>query len=189
MKPADVLDFWFGAPGSPEAGKPREFWFRKSSGTDALIRERFGALVESALRGELEAWDRSPRATLALIIVLDQFARNIHRDTPSAFAGDAAALALAQRLVERGDDLALPLVERWFAYMPFEHSEALQDQMEAVRLFEQLAEQGLPGPLPWARAHFDVIRRFGRFPHRNEILGRTSTPEEQEFLSQPGSRF
>jgi uncharacterized protein (DUF924 family) len=189
MEPADVLDFWFGAPGAPGAGKPRDFWFRKSSDTDALIRERFGMLVEAALRGELDDWSQSPRGTLALIIVLDQFTRNIHRDTPRAFSGDAAALAHARRLVERGDDLALPLVERWFAYMPFEHSESLHDQGESVRLFEQLAAQGLESPLPWARAHFDVIRRFGRFPHRNEILGRASTPEELEFLSQPGSGF
>jgi uncharacterized protein (DUF924 family) len=189
METADVLDFWFGTPGSPEAGKPRDFWFRKSSDTDARIRERFGALVESALRGELDDWAQSPRGTLALILVLDQFTRNIHRDTPRAFSGDAAALVLARRLVERGDDLALPLVERWFAYMPFEHSESLPDQVESVRLFEQLAAQGLESPLQWARAHFDVIRRFCRFPHRNGILGRASTPEELEFLSQPGSRF
>lgn len=189
MEQTDILDFWFGAPGSSEAGAPREFWFRKSATTDALIRERFGALLESALRGELDGWAHSPRGTLALIVVLDQFTRNVHRDTPRAFEGDAAALGLARRLVAGGDDLQLPPVERWFAYMPFEHSESLQDQVESVRLFEQLAAQGLSGPLPWARAHFDVIRRFGRFPHRNEILGRASTPEEADFLSQPGSRF
>lgn len=189
MQPADVLDFWFGAPGLRGQGEPRDFWFRKSAVTDALIRERFGALLESALRGELGSWGQSPRGALALIVVLDQFSRNIHRDTPRAFEGDAAALGLARRLVERGDDLALPPVERWFAYMPFEHSESLADQAESVRLFEQLAAQGLAGPLPWAKAHFDVIRRFGRFPHRNEILGRASTPEELDFLSQPGSRF
>lgn len=189
MRPTDVLDFWFGAPGSPGQGAPRDFWFRKSGATDALIRERFGALPDAALRGELDGWTRTPRGMLALIVVLDQFTRNIHRDTPRAFEGDGAALSHARRLVETGGDHSLPLIERWFVYLPFEHSESLADQTESVRLFEQLAAQGLAAPLPWAHSHYEVIRRFGRFPHRNEVLGRASTPEEEEFLRQPGSRF
>jgi uncharacterized protein (DUF924 family) len=189
MKPADILEFWFGAPGSPEHGQSRDLWFKKSDTTDALIRERYGQALESGLRGELDDWASTPRGALALIVVLDQFARNIHRDTPRAFEGDPAALELAAKLVDGGGDRELVPVERWFAYMPFEHSESLLHQYESVRLFEQLAQAGLDSPLAWARQHFDVIRRFGRFPHRNELLGRVSTPEELEFLKLPGSRF
>lgn len=189
MQPDDVLDFWFGAPGTPEYGQERDFWFKKSESTDALIHERFGFQLESALRGELDGWNDKPHGTLALIILLDQVTRNIHRDTARAFEGDGKALALAEQLIARGGDRDLVPIERWFAYMPFEHSESLLHQYESVRLFEQLAQDGLDGPLPWARRHFDVILRFGRFPHRNEILGRESTPEELEFLKQPGSRF
>jgi uncharacterized protein (DUF924 family) len=189
MQPAEVLEFWFGAPGSPEYGQARDVWFTKSDATDALIRERFGPALESALHGGLDAWSGTPHGALALIVVLDQFARSIHRETPRAFEGDMAAVGLAARLVDGGRDRALIPVERWFAYMPFEHSESLLHQYESVRLFEQLAQAGLETPLPWARRHFDVIRRFGRFPHRNEILGRESTFEELEFLKLPGSRF
>jgi len=189
MQAADVLAFWFGAPGSQEHGQARDFWFTKSDATDALIRERFGPVLESALRGELDDWRNTPHGAVALIVVLDQLARNIHRETPRAFEGDPAALALAARLVDGGADRALVPVERWFAYLPFEHSESLLHQYESVRLFEQLAQAGLETPLPWARRHFDVIRRFGRFPHRNDLLGRESTTEEREFLKLPGSRF
>ena len=189
MQAADVIDFWFGAPDDPWFGKAREFWFVKSDATDELIRQQFGLTVEAALNGRLDDWAETPRGKLALILVLDQFTRNIYRNMPRAFAGDPAALRLASALVDRGDDRALTLVERWFAYMPFEHSEFLNDQHESVRLFEQLAREGLQEPLPWAIKHFDVIKRFGRFPHRNEILGRESTAEEVEFLTQQGSRF
>jgi uncharacterized protein (DUF924 family) len=113
----------------------------------------------------------------------------VFRDSARAFAGDAAALAAAKRLVADGRHLGLAPVERWFAYLPFEHSERMDDQRESLRLFGQLAEQGLSEPLAWAQKHFDVIARFGRYPHRNELLGRESTAEEIEFLRQPGSRF
>lgn len=179
--PEDVLSFWFGA---------RDRWFRKSAQTDALIRTRFGADVQAALAGALDHWADSPRGALALVLLLDQFTRNVYRDTPRAFAGDAQALALARRLVERGDDRRLGPYERWFAYMPFEHAESIEAQRESVRLFEALAEEtGLAEPLVWARRHHEVIARFGRFPHRNPILGRASSAEELEFLQQPGSRF
>ncbi|MBC8119421.1 MAG: DUF924 domain-containing protein [Burkholderiaceae bacterium] len=184
-----VLDFWFGAPGEADFGKARPLWFTKSDETDQLIRERFGGVLESALRSELAFWQTAPRDSLALIIVLDQFARNVYRDTPRSFAGDPEALRIASNLVDRGEHRALRPIERWFAYMPFEHSEFLNDQHESVRLFEELAADGLPDPLPWAIKHFDVIKRFGRFPHRNSILGRTSTSEELAFLNEPGSRF
>ena len=189
MKPAEVLDFWFGAPGGPDYGKTRPLWFTKSVATDELLRGRFGRTVESALSGEIDDWAQTPQGVLASIIVLDQFTRNIYRDTPRSFAGDGQALRLASDLVDRNDDRPLTLVARWFAYMPFEHSEFLHDQLESVRLFQQLAKEGLPEPLPWAIKHCEVIQRFGRFPHRNSIIGRDSTAEEVEYLKEPGSRF
>ena len=187
--PSDVLDFWFGARSAPDFGQPRELWFRKSAATDGLIRTRFAPDVEAALRGERDTWCTGPRDKLALILLLDQFTRNIFRDTPRAFAGDAHALALARAMVAANTDLELAPVERWFAYLPFEHSEVLADQRESVRLYQRLADDGLAAPLEWARKHHDVIARFGRFPHRNEILARASTAAEAEFLQQPGTRF
>jgi uncharacterized protein (DUF924 family) len=190
MKPTtEVLDFWFGAPGDLDFGRTRPLWFTKSNATDELLRRRFASTVEAALGGGLDDWAVSPRGVLASILVLDQFTRNIYRDTPRAFAGDSRALRLASGLVDRNDDRSLAPVERWFAYMPFEHSEFLNDQLESVRLFEQLAREGLPEPLPFAIKHLEVIQRFGRFPHRNSILGRDSTAEEIEFLKEQGSRF
>jgi uncharacterized protein (DUF924 family) len=189
MSAPDVLRFWFGEPGSAESLGSRSLWFTKSAATDALIAAQFGATVEDALLGRHDDWAATPRGALALVIVLDQFTRNVFRDTPRAFAGDARALAVATRLVDTARDLALAPMERWFVYMPFEHSERLVDQHESVRLFERLAADGLEAPLDWARKHFDVVARFGRFPHRNAILGRDSTPEELEFLKQPGSSF
>ncbi|MDZ7652411.1 MAG: DUF924 family protein [Burkholderiaceae bacterium] len=186
---ADVLDFWFGAPGTGEHGCTRDLWFTKQPATDALIAVRFGALIESALRGELDAWSDTPRGALAQIVLLDQFTRNAFRDTPRAFAGDAQALSIAQALVDPGHDRALGLHERWFVYLPFEHAESLPLQDRAVALFTQLAADGLDAPLAWAIKHRDVVARFGRFPHRNAILGRASSPEEAAFLTQPGSRF
>jgi len=187
--PRDVLDFWFGAPDSPEYGTARDLWFRKSDATDATIRARFGADVEAALAGERESWASGPRATLALLLLLDQFTRNIFRDTPRAFAGDPQALSLARGLVERGEDRKLSAVERWFVYLPFEHSESLPMQEEALRLCGHLAAEGYGEALVWAQKHHDVIARFGRFPHRNTILGRSSSAEESDFLAQPGARF
>jgi uncharacterized protein (DUF924 family) len=186
----EVLDFWFGAPGSPEHGQSRPLWFSKSAATDEEIRRRFGSTVEAALRGELQHWaDGNAREVLALILLLDQFTRNIFRDSARAFAGDAAALAVAKRLVADGRDLQLAPLERWFAYLPFEHSEQMDDQRESLRLFGELARVGLTEPLVWAQKHHDVVARFGRYPHRNEPLGRASTAEEIDFLRQPGARF
>lgn len=189
MSASEVLSFWFGEPGSAEYLQPRALWFTKSEATDRLIAERFGPMVERALLGQHDDWAATPRGALALVLLLDQFTRNIFRETPRAFAGDPRALALATRLVDTSRDMTLAPVERWFVYMPLEHSERLLDQFESVRLFERLAADGLDAPLEWARRHFDVIKRFGRFPHRNAILGRASTPAELEFLSQPGSSF
>jgi len=185
----EVLDFWFGAPGTDEYGKEREFWFRKSAATDDLIRSRFGADVEAALRGERGAWAQTTDGTRALILLLDQFTRNIFRDTPRAFAGDTRALEHARYLVASGADSRLEPMERWFVYLPFEHAESIEAQRESLRLFGALAAAGHPDALKWARKHHDAIARFGRFPHRNRILGRTSTAEELEYLAQPGAGF
>jgi len=185
-----VLDFWFGAPGSPERGKPRNVWFKKSEAFDRELRHRFLARHESAAAGTLAAWDETPLSLLALIIVLDQFPRNMFREEARAFATDAAALAAAQRMVERTWDHDLKPLERSFSYLPFEHAEDLAQQQRSVALFERLAaDSGLADPLTWAQKHYDVIARFGRFPHRNQVLGRISTPEEIEFLKQAGSSF
>jgi uncharacterized protein (DUF924 family) len=184
--PDNVLEFWFG--GEPHA--TREVWFRKDPAFDAAIRERFGEAVTAALAGEFSDWRGTPRGTLARVILLDQFTRNIHRDTPLAFAGDAAALADASAAVDRGFDRELDYFERWFLYLPFEHSEDWAMQERSLELYTQLeAETGRSGPLEWAEKHAAVIRRFGRYPHRNAILGRVSTPEEIAFLAEPGSSF
>lgn len=184
-----VLDFWFGAPGSPEHGIDRPEWFRKDPGFDARIRDLFGPLIAAVTAGA--RFGAAPQETLAAIIVLDQFNRNMHRDTPLAFAGDAQALALAQAMTARGADHGLPVLQRSFVYMPFEHAEDLAVQDRSVRCFEALAiaAPAMRSRLDYAIRHRDVIRRFGRFPHRNEILGRASTPEEITFLTEPGSRF
>lgn len=185
-----VLDFWFGPAGSEDRGRPRDAWFRKSPEFDAQIRDRFLSLHEAAARGELGAWEQAPASSLALAVVLDQFPRNMFRGTPGAFASDALALGVARRAVARGFDRMLMSVERWFVYLPFEHSEDLADQRRSVELFEWLSgEESSKSPIDYAHRHFEVIARFGRFPHRNAILGRASTPEELEFLRQPGSSF
>jgi uncharacterized protein (DUF924 family) len=189
VTPDEILNFWFDVPMGAEHGQVRSLWFTKSPEIDALVRARCGATVEAALRGELDGWAATPRGALALILLLDQFTRNIFRDTPRAFAGDPQALALATQLVDGGLDRRLSPLQRWFVYLPFEHAESLPLQERSVALFQQLADEGLVDPLDWAIRHRNVIARFGRFPHRNEILGRSSTAEEQAFLAQPGSRF
>lgn len=187
MAPQEVLDFWFG-PGGPV---PRREWFAKDAAFDREIRERFGAALEAALRGELDGWQAAPDSALARLLLLDQFTRNAFRDTPRAFGGDAQALAGARAMVVAGDDLALPPLRRVFVYLPFEHAEDLGAQEEALRLFAALtaADPALADNEAWAAKHHVIIKRFGRFPHRNAVLGRVSTPEEIEFLAQPGSRF
>jgi uncharacterized protein (DUF924 family) len=186
-----VLDFWFGAPGSAEFGSTRKAWFAKDDAFDALIRERFGALIERALRGELEGWADEPRSALAQILLLDQFTRNAYRATARAFAGDARALAAASRMVGARRDEALAPFMRAFVYLPFEHAEGLAMQDEAIRLFNRLVKEApeCADMLGYAHRHRAVIERFGRFPHRNEILGRQSTAEELAFVKQPGSGF
>jgi uncharacterized protein (DUF924 family) len=186
----EVLEFWFGAPDSPEFGRPRSPWFVKSAEFDAHIRDRFLPTHEAAASGALDAWSERPLAALALAVALDQFPRNMFRGTPRAFVADARALALARGAVERRfDEVVLP-VQRWFFYLPFEHAEDLAAQRESLRLFERLAVDAAgAGTLTYAMRHYAVIERFGRFPHRNAILGRESTPAELAFLAQPGSSF
>jgi uncharacterized protein (DUF924 family) len=187
----NVLDFWFLPPDNPGYGQSRVEWFRKDDAFDAQIRDRFGALIDAAIEGGLCAWDATPHGALARLIVLDQFTRNVYRGTPRAFAGDARALALAVALTQAGQDRQLAPMLRAFAYLPFEHAEDLAMQARAVELFQLLsqAQPGFDGMLDYAQRHQEVIARFGRFPHRNAILGRPSTPEEVEFLRQPGSSF
>jgi len=185
-----VLDFWFGPPGGPDDGQARDAWFRGDPAFDATIRERFGAVVDEALTGGLPEWDGSPDGELALLLVCDQFPRNLFRGEARAFALDGRALAVARRMVAAGRDRVLAPVRRAFVYLPFEHSESLDDQREAVRLFGTLRDDPQAGGYhEWAVKHLEVIERFGRFPHRNEALGRRSTAAELAFLAQPGSRF
>jgi uncharacterized protein (DUF924 family) len=194
---ADVLDFWFGAKDSELYGTIRPEWFKKDDAFDAQIRERFGALIERALVGgghasanALRDWT-APEAVLARIVLLDQFTRNAFRNTARSFAGDRQSLPLARAMVALKTDRALTPVQRVFAYLPFEHSEDMADQDESVRLYTDLVAQApeLHSNLDYAHRHRVIVERFGRFPHRNAILGRPSTPEELEFLKQPGSGF
>jgi uncharacterized protein (DUF924 family) len=192
MKAQEVLDFWFGPPGSEIAGGPRREWFVKSDAFDDQVRQRFGTAIDQAIAGGLREWDaEGPQGVLARLLVLDQFTRNAWRNTPQSFAGDTLALAAARQLVDSGAHKELPPLQRAFVYMPFEHAEDAYMQERAVELFTNLAAEhpGFDEMLDYAHRHRGVIARFGRFPHRNEILGRASTPEEIEFLRQPGSRF
>lgn len=175
----EVLRFWF-------EELDHEAWFRKSDVTDELIRSRFLRLHEEIASQPAEAALTSPRRALATIILLDQFPRNMFRGTPRAFATDGKALDVARGAVERGFDQAFDKDGRAFMYLPFEHSEDLADQERAVELITPLGDAEYTH---YAVAHRDIIARFGRFPHRNAVLGRTSTPEEEEFLKQPGSSF
>ncbi len=184
----NVLGFWFG---EPPAITPRTEWFQKNDDFDRDIERRFGPLIERALRHALSAWRSQAAAALAEIVVLDQFTRNVFRNTPRAFAGDPLALEAARAMVRTGQHAELPPLQRVFAYLPFEHDESIASQDESVRLYTALHESapGMDGFLDYAHRHRDVIARFGRFPHRNAIVGRASTPEETAFLAQPGSSF
>jgi uncharacterized protein (DUF924 family) len=188
-----ILDFWFGDPtdSTSDYGQQRQVWFKKDPGFDATIRQNFLIDYEKAARGELDFWRQQPRPCLALILLLDQVPRNIFRDSPQSFATDGQALDTARHALSQHFDQSLMPVERLFLYLPFEHSEDLADQNLSLRLFQVLYEQHpeFESALNYAIRHQDVIQRFGRFPHRNTVLHRTHTPEEAEFLQQPGSRF
>lgn len=183
-----VLEFWFGAV---DGNASRAEWFRKDAVFDSNIARQFGATIEAALTGGLGEWASGPRGALARIVVLDQFTRNVFRDTARAFAGDALALAAAREMVKHGWDRLLPPVQRQFAYLPFEHAEDMAAQDESIRLYSALAAEhpASADTLIWAEKHRVIIQRFGRYPHRNAALGRASTAEELVFLAEPGSRF
>jgi uncharacterized protein (DUF924 family) len=184
--PEAILEFWFG----PEPHAARDVWFRKDPAFDATIRERFGEAIAIALAGGFGEWCMTAHGALARVLLLDQFTRNSSRDTPRAFAGDARALATADEAIGRGFDRQLDVFERWFLYLPFEHSEDAAVQVRSLELFGALADEtGKRDQLVWAEKHAAIIKRFGRYPHRNAILGRVSTPEEIAFLREPGSSF
>lgn len=179
MKAQDVLNFWFSEI------TPKQ-WFSVDASFDATIRERFSDTHQKAALGELYPWRATPAGRLAEVIVLDQFSRNMYRGTAQAFAFDAIALVLAQEAVALGADQALPSSQRPFLYMPYMHSESACIHEVAVRLFQA---PGMENNLDFEHRHKAIIDRFGRYPHRNEILGRISTADEQEFLQKPGSSF
>ena len=186
----EILTFWFGPPDAPDRDRPKKVWFRKSKAFDTDVRSRFEAIYQQAAAGRYAAWQETPAGCLALAIALDQFPRNMFRGEARAFASDPQALAAAKVAVAKGFDRQLLPVERWFIYLPYEHCEDLKTQEAAVALFESLADdRDSASSLDYARRHRDVIARFGRFPHRNAILGRPSTPEELAFLARPGSSF
>ena len=193
-----IQEFWFGneIDDAVIAAKQAKLWWSKDESVDALVRQRFAIASDSALAGNLDIWARTPDGCLSLILLCDQFTRNMYRDTPAAFASDAKALALSKAGIANGHDKKLRAIQRVFFYLPFEHSESLVEQDYAVALFEQLAGEAnvehrtiFNNFLNFAHRHREVIRRFQRFPHRNKILGRDSTVEELAFLSQPGSSF
>ena len=176
---SDVLTFWF------EDAKPEQ-WYKKDSAFDEAIRDRFEDTIVAALAGRLDKWADEVEGCLALIILLDQFTRNIYRDTPRAFAGDEMALALSLRCIDRGFISHEDATWRQFMLMPMMHSEDLAIQDKSIPLFEEFTN---PLTHEFAVKHRDIVARFGRFPHRNAILGRPSSDEETEFLTQPGSSF
>lgn len=189
--PKAIFDFWFGGPNLDEFGEPRKPWFVKDANFDAEVRQKFSVTYEPAARGELAQWRNNARDCLSLIVLLDQFPRNMFRDTPRAFATDATALECARFAVEQSYDQAVNGVERVFFYLPFEHSESTADQARCVDLVQALvaADPRRADFLDYAKRHQEVIARFGRFPHRNKILGRDSSPAEIAFLQTPGSSF
>jgi len=195
-----ILDFWFGdlKDGEVPPQEMSRMWWAKNRDIDEYIRKIFENDLLSAVKGELGDWESTPHGTLALIILLDQFSRNMYRDTPRAFSQDTQALSTAEEGIEKGFDRGLHPVMRVFFYMPFMHSESIDMQERSMALFgalekdftspRELAEM-LSDNMEYAERHRAIIERFGRFPHRNRILGRESTTEEIEFLKQPGSSF
>jgi len=179
MQHSDIIDFWFNQT------SPQQHW-QKNIEFDQLITQHFSHVHAAAANGELAHWRKEPEGRLAEVIVLDQFSRNIFRDTPQSFASDGQALVLAQEAIAAGIDLKLPPSKRCFLYMPLMHSESLIIHKQALQLFNQ---PGLENNYDFELAHLAIIEQFGRYPHRNEILGRESTPSELKFLTQPGSGF
>ena len=192
-----VLEYWFGPLASDESFPDQQAkkWFGGGEAVNEEIRTQFGRDQTLACEGHYDDWQENPRGCLALVILLDQFTRNLYGDA-RAYAMDDKALLVVLRGIERGLDKKLKIIERWFFYMPFMHSEDLEIQEKGIELFTKLAEEAPPAlelpirnALGYAIRHMEIIKRFGRFPHRNEALGRESTPQEVEFLKEPNSSF
>jgi len=198
IQPEHILDFWFGPVGTTPSivARQRKLWFGKSAANDQAVTDQFANTLVTATAGQLDHWANTPRGRLALLVVFDQFPHHIHRDQPQAFATDPQALALSLEALKAGEDAQLAPIERVFLYLPLEHAESNGMQDRSVSLYEKLAHESTTDEralfedfLNHARRHRDVVARFGRFPHRNAILGRPSSDDELEFLKQPGSRF
>lgn len=194
-RPEDVLYFWLGGPGDPPL-RNAEKWWSADAAFDDECRTKFGALIDAGVRGELADWKQSPHGRLALIILFDQLPRNVFRNSARSFAQDALARDVALDSIAKGDENVFSLVERSFLYMPLMHAEDVGLQHQCVASFKRIAGRGdgevkqyLENNLKYARKHEEIIERFGRFPHRNAILGRESTKEEDAFLKTPGSSF
>ena len=187
---SEILEFWFGTTDFTHNLEQRKAWFFKDPVFDEEIRSRFLAIYEKAAKGTFSSWLKTPLECLALIILLDQFPRNLFRGDARAFATDCAALAAAQHGVAQEFDTLLPHVARTFMYLPFEHSEQLEDQRRSIELFNRMQKDpAMAETIRYAQRHFEIIARFERFPHRNKLLGRESTHEEEAFLKTPGSSF
>jgi uncharacterized protein (DUF924 family) len=198
VTPDKIISYWFGdiADDAECAAKQAALWWQKSEKTDCDIAARFGESLEIATQGGLDDWRGEPRSLLALIILLDQFSRNIFRGTRRAFEQDAQAFDLCRIGIDAGTDRDLRPIERVFCYLPLEHAESIEAQDQCVSLYEQLRDvveeahrTTFEGYVDYANKHREVIEKFGRFPHRNTILGRDSSPEELEYLAQPGAGF
>lgn len=177
----EIINFWF------EETKPQQ-WFQVNETFDALVRERFSEPYEMAVAGQFEDWRNSADGALAYCILLDQMPRNMFRGTPKAFATDAKALVTAKYAISKGLDQVLPITKRRFVYLPFEHSEKINDLHRSVELFEKIKDED-PLGYDYAVRHLEVIEKYGRYPHRNKILGRENTPEEEDYLAQDGAGF
>jgi uncharacterized protein (DUF924 family) len=192
----DVLRFWIGEPGDPPLAKAASWW-KKDEAFDREIKERFQETLERGVRGELADWEKTPRGRLALVILYDQFSRNMFRGTPRSFAQDELARAVARKALDAGDDRVLRSAEVAFLLMPLMHAEDIATQNECLQRFTTLRDSDTDeqmranneNSVKYARMHMAIVERFGRFPHRNEILGRPTTPEEADFLKQPNSSF
>jgi uncharacterized protein (DUF924 family) len=184
LQPSDVLTFWF----EGDAGEHRDKWFDKQGIFDTECA-RFTSAIRAAGLGRFDFWALTPKGALALIVLLDQLSRNVFRGLAESYAGDPHARDIARATIARGFDTKLTKVERMFIYLPFEHAETIEDQNESVRLFETLHDVLGDKSIDYVHRHRDVIARFGRFPHRNAVLGRASTPEEKDYLAQPGAGF
>ncbi len=193
----EIIAFWFGDLGPSEPQKARfDMWFGKDPATDREIRDRFEKHIQAAARGDYDDWQESAEPCLAFIVLLDQFPRNVYRNSPEAFAYDDKARQISLYGLEKEHDTKLPLYGRLFFYMPFQHSEQIEHQRKSLKLYEALLDdapselrQTFETVMDYARRHHQIIARLGRFPHRSELLGRKSTPDEIEFLKEPGSSF